>query len=394
MKHQQFLKLDRLYYLLSELPELLSISQNELIEQAIQGNLEFIVRVPPNAKVWSVHPDAIDIGSPSHQYKKLTGQAKPVNANETVPVSMESSDIAGLVLSRGDCFRLRSEGVLYSSIFNYAVNSRANWVCGVEPCPRNAFHKKITHDVDGWRLACYPDNTPLNFVEGVGYPKPLEIDVTPENTWVTQRSLDSLLYSISNGNIVDEFFIRNEEGAFVGIKEDALEPISDRLRYVLESLAICWQGYTPDESATEITDRQAAVDNQLKNDEFISLFDEKNEHSGLLNLLSKVTTPVFTIKQSSESAKKTYPSYITPQLVELVIGWKLHWSGSHIDANNPSTLPARGRVKEFMRKRGFPGNDTDAAATLVRPSTAKKGKPVRKKRRMRPVMRKHIQDQM
>ena len=227
MKQKQYLKLDRLYYPLNELPELLSISRNELIEQGIQGNLELFVRMPPNAKVWSVHRDAIDYRSPAQLHKRITGQLRIVNADETLPVSMEGNEIAGLVLSRNDCFRLRSEGVLLSSTFDYGVNSQANWVCEVAPLARNglygAFNKDICHELEGWKLALYPTSTPLKFMEGIGYPKPLELDITIENIWVTQRSLDSFLHSINNGLIVDEFFERDNNGAFVGIKEEAVD---------------------------------------------------------------------------------------------------------------------------------------------------------------------------
>ncbi len=396
MKHQQLLKLDRLYYPLSELPDLLSISQNELIEQAIQGNLEFIVRVPPNAKVWSVHPDTIDVGSPKYQYKKLTGQAKPVNANETFPVSMEGHEIAGLGLSRSDCFRLRTQGALCGEIFDYAVNARGNWVQEVFPCPRNAFHKEPNHNINGWKLACYPNNTPLVFAEGSGYPKPLEIDITPDSTWVTQRSLDSFLYSLSNGSIVDEFFIRNDDGALIGIKEEALEPISDRLQDVLDTVFRCWQSYAPNEPSETTQDRQDAVNMLLGDEDFTCLFDNDEVGSGLQSLLKKATTPLFALEDDdvSESLKKAYPGYVTPHLVALVIGWKIHWSGKHIDPFNPATHPLRNRVREFMQKHGFPGNEARNAATLIRPSTAGKGRPVRGTPPGRPLIRKHILTRM
>lgn len=389
----QHLKLDRLYYRLSELPELLSISRNELIEQGIQGNLEFFVRVPPNAKVWSVHRDAIDIDSPTQQYRKITGQSKPINANETHPVSMESHEIAGLVLSKSDCFRLRGEGILLGSIFDYAVNSRANWVCEVAPLARNGlygvFNKDICHDLEGWKLALYPTSTPLKFLEGIGYPRPLEIDITVENVWVTQRSLDRFLHSINNGLIVDEFFEREENGAFVGIKEEAIHSISDRLRYLLDVVNLCWGSYRSGESPEEIKTRQEAVNNQLKNKEFTELFDNDEVSAGLLESLSNFTTPVFTIRQASELDRKTYPTFVTPQIVSLVVAWKIHWSGDHIDADNPNTHPPRSGVVKYMRGLGFSGNEPAFAATILRPSTASKGRPVPEKRWKRPEIRKH-----
>lgn len=368
-------KLDRLYYPLSQVSDLLHIPTADLIEQAVLGNLQLFVPVPENTKVWSVHRDAIDITSLRHRYKLLTGDARQVETSETYPVNMEAGEIEGLVLSHDECIELRQQGFTTTTTFTSGIKSQITTTCEVAPLPRNRFYKNRKFDYSSWVLACYPTDSLLHFQPGLGYPIPHQIRVTPEQTWTTRGSVENLLNEIHFGRIAKEYFNYDRKtGAIIGVKAKEINKLPNRLRTLLKVASSTWKDCRLDASSVNIQAKKAELKKELNTGPFSELFPTRPPAKGTIARAIDFTTPFFAQPKSKVLNRDYFPAYVTQNMVALVVAWKILWSRPDIDISKTETYPTPDSERAFLNTLGFTTEEAKVASTLIKPNAMKPGR--------------------
>ncbi len=98
-------KLDKTYYSLKHLAELLPVPVEEILTSAARGDIELFVRVPEGHGVFSVHVDGVQPDEPSVLATRRIRNFSPTEG-EARPFNFGVSGIEGFVLSRHDCSKV------------------------------------------------------------------------------------------------------------------------------------------------------------------------------------------------------------------------------------------------------------------------------------------------
>ncbi len=369
-------KLDKTYYSLAHLAELLPVPADQLIESAAEGILELFVRVPDQCGVYCVHVDGVDPDDVQELASRKIRGISPTEI-EARPDNLTKAGIEAFVLSQGDCRKLRNEQVIRQRLYAKGLRQIGNWGQEQLPTYPNCFHRVKTLKPEGWRLACYEDQGPALYSRGLGYSKPVGIELSVDKLFATAQAIKSFFDAIDTNVFVSGLI---QDGQIV---EDRPAYFSKKLNHLLDGSDIFWRTAKPSVDA-EFTGRRSRSIEHFKDPDFHAFFEQGEAAEGMVEAAVKFIVPVFARKNSSEAESAASPTRITPELKALMAAAKYFWSSANIRLDVVNTHPRRDAVERYLRYMGFTKDDAGLGATLVRPEGAAKGPPLKRKLTFKP----------
>lgn len=364
-------KLDRTYYSLAHLAELLPVPVPQLLASAAEGNLELFVRVPDRHGVFSVHVDGIQPDDPNVLASRRIRNISPLE-QEARPFNFGVSGIEGFVLSREDCSKVYLEQLCHQRLFATALRRNGNWIEPQDPVRPNEFHKVKTLDPEGWRVAAYDEQQPILFHSGLGYSKPAAIELSIDRLYATATAIEAFFDIIDTNVFVSEFM---EGGELV---EELPPYFSSKLTYLLDGSNAFWRTAKPSDSQKFNAIRTRSID-YFSDADFHRLFDAGEAAEGMIDAAARFIVPVYARPKASTDELEASPTRFTPEIKSLMAAAKFFWSSPRIKLDVVSSHPKRDEVEGFLRYMGFAKDDAGLGATLVRLEGAARGAPIKPK---------------
>lgn len=381
-------KLDRMYCSLVHLSELLKIPTESLLDAACDGKLKVFVHKPADVRLFTVHADALDLDGGHHFTEKLIRgvcapnraesepiEAPPLEAEESKPWNMSESNIIGLNLTSGDCKKVRENEVFWQFLFASGVQTKVAWIEPVLPLMGHfQFREKRTLRPEGWSLACYGLTQPIEFHEGIGYSRPQGIEISLNKMYAAIDDINLFVDTLDLRNILAEYI---ENGHIV--PEKLPNCISQKLVYLIEANQKFWHTVNPSQIENIASSKIEASRRYLMAKKFQALFDfEKGVISaGQAAFCRDAITPVFA-RNHTDDELRDWPTYLTPELLVMLVVAIRTWGGSRVRLQDVNSHPLTGEVVDLLRDMGIKGQDAKYAATIVRPESASRGRPVPK----------------
>ena len=312
--------------------------------------------------------------------------------------------MTGFFLSQDDCRELMHKGKLRQNLFPAAVKKYLNCL---NPAPPNPGFFPIDSvpglAPDGWRVASYPKETLFDLSGGSGYPPPISLDVTPNSLYVCRDDIDMLLDVLDSDKFLHDILVEEETDEKAVHESNVLKRrpeihvidekptyLSEKLRHLIATSERFWHTKTPVDP-NDYEAKREKVRHALQDPEFHSHFDKSSPAKGVLEAASRFIEPIYARPKISDDKKKTWPWYLTPEIVTLMAASKLYWSSPHVELDNVATHPKNEEIEAYLRIRGISGNDANSAMTLIRPVNAARGRPVSEAYTRPRFMRKHTQ---
>lgn len=364
-------KLDKTYYSLAHLAELLPVPAEQLIESAAEGTLELFVRVPDQYSVYCVHVDGVDPDDVQELASRTIRGISPTES-EARPDNLTKSGIEAFVLSQGDCRKLRNEQVIRQRLYTKGLRQISSWGQEELPTYPNCFHTVKTLKPEGWRLACYEDQRPILYSPGLGYSKPVGIELSVDKLFATAQAIEKFFDAIDTNVFVSSLI---QDGDII---EDLPGYFSMKLIHLIEGSSYFWRTAKLS-GQDEFDGRRSRSVAHFTDPDFHALFEQGEAAEGMIEAAVKFIVPVFARKNSSDAERAAAPTRITPELKALMAAAKYFWSSTNIRLDVVNTHPRRDAVERYLRYMGFTKDDAGLGATLVRPEGAAKGPPLKRK---------------
>lgn len=364
-------KLDKTYYSLARLAELMPVPAEQLVESAADGILELFVRVPEQGGVYCVHVDGVDPDD-IHELASRTIRGISPSENESRPGNLTKKGIEALVLSKADCRKLRDEQATRQRLFSKGLRQIGTWLQEELPTCPSGFGQMQTLKSEGWRFACYENERPILYTAGLGYSKPIGIDLSVDKLFATAEAIETFFDAIDTNVFVGNFI---EDGDII---EDLPPYFSEKLKYLIDGSEIFWRTAKPS-GHDGFEGRRSRSIEHFSDLDFHALFEQGEAANGMIEAAVKFIVPVFARENSSEAELAASPTRITPELKALMAASKYFWSSKRIRLDIVNTHPRREEIERLLRYMGFTKDDASLGATLVRPEGAVKGPPVKRK---------------
>lgn len=359
-----------------ELARDLRLSTATIVQCAAEGMLPlFFPTFPHDYTCFSVHKQRIDADqdavSATVKVKKVKTHVETETKLSVQGLSMGIDKIDGVVLSREDCHELLHHHRLTQRLFPAAVWRNLGGYDVLQPI-RGLGINKTPSDANEWQVACYDKaQTPDLGMDG-RFPTPICFDIRPWQIFAIGEDVHRFVDIIRSPRCITALLQQDKDSGLVDVVADRPAYFSEKLIYLIETSERFWRTKTPI-ALNEYADRRKKTLAALGSDDFTSLFAKGKLAPGTRAIAARFIEPIFAREEARDDLKAGWKGYLSPELFKLMAAAKLFWSAPDIVLDEVLTHPKNEAIESYLRTVGISGNETSAAATLIRPEGAARG---------------------